>query len=387
MKILMLNYEFPPIGGGAGQAHYQLLRQYAKIPNLQIDLLTCGTQRLVACENFAENISIYKVGINKNNLHYWRKSEVIEWLIRSKKHYRRLINQNNYDLVHAFFGFPTGWLCYRTVGEIPYMISLRGSDVPGLNRRLSFDYKILSPVFKRIWKNAAMIVACSNGLKKRALQFLPGSDIEVIPNGIDLEKFKPIEQRGKGTVNRLLTVGRLSATKRIELLISTMDIIRQDRSDITLTIAGGGVLKESLQQLAKQKQLQNTITFTDIVPTDQMPQLYRQHDLFISATAQEGMSNAMLEAMASGLPIVTTNCEGLEELIGDNGIIVQDNQPQAFADIIKQLANEPETINNMALAARQRASQFQWKTVAEKYINCYKQLIDNTGNSNCRKTQ
>ena len=79
-KILMLNYEFPPIGGGAGQAHLCLLKEYTDYDNLTIDVLTSAPKPSSIKEKFSENVTIYKVGIHKKNLHFWRKIEVIEWL-------------------------------------------------------------------------------------------------------------------------------------------------------------------------------------------------------------------------------------------------------------------------------------------------------------------
>ncbi|MHC4739499.1 MAG: glycosyltransferase, partial [Planctomycetota bacterium] len=163
MKILILNYEFPPIGGGAGNAHLCLLKEYADLNDLTIDVLTSAPNPGFTVERFAGNITIYKVGLHKKNLHYWRKIEVLEWLFKAWLPFRKLLKTNNYDLVHAFFGFPTGLLCYLSTKRLPYIISLRGSDVPGLNPRLSFDYKVLAPIFRRIWKKAAYLVACSNG--------------------------------------------------------------------------------------------------------------------------------------------------------------------------------------------------------------------------------
>jgi hypothetical protein len=126
----MLNYEFPPIGGGAANAHLCLLSQYADNSKLKIDVLTSAPKPGFTREQFADNITIYKVGIHKKNLHYWRKIEVLEWLLKARFHYRKLLRENGYDLVHAFFGFPTGWLCFRTANKLPYIISLRGSVVP-----------------------------------------------------------------------------------------------------------------------------------------------------------------------------------------------------------------------------------------------------------------
>ena len=150
MNLLMLNYEFPPIGGGAGQAHLNILRQYANHPELQIDVLTSAVGKGVEIEDFATNINIHRIGIRKKNLHYWLKSEVISWLFQAGRYHRKIIKENNYDLAHAFFGFPTGYLPYKTADKLPYMISLRGSDVPGYNIRLGIDYALLAGLFRKI---------------------------------------------------------------------------------------------------------------------------------------------------------------------------------------------------------------------------------------------
>jgi glycosyltransferase involved in cell wall biosynthesis len=102
-----------------------------------------------------------------------------------------------------------------------------------------------------------------------------------------------------------------------------------------------------------------------------MPQIYRQSDIFVSATLQEGMSNAMLEAMACGLPIVTTPCEGIEELIGDNGIVVGQTSAQAIAGAVKSIVDNDQLYNKMCTQARARAEQFNWKNVADQYLQMY----------------
>ncbi len=371
MNILMLNYEFPPIGGGAANAHLCLLRQYAGNDDLQVDVLTSAPKPGFVIEKFADNITIYKVGIHKKHLHFWRKIEVIEWLVRAKSHYRRLLRENDYDLVHAFFGFPTGWLCYRTAGKLPYIISLRGSDVPGKHARLQLEYKILGPVFGAIWKKAAALVACSEGLKSRALRFLPSVSIDVIPNGVDLKRFCPAQTSDRTDTLRLLTVGRLSVTKRVEMLIDAVEILHNEDCKLHLTIVGGGQMEQQLKDVVSGKGLGDVIDIAGRIEAENMPQVYRENDIFISATMQEGMSNAMLEAMASGLPIVTTRCEGVEELITDNGVIVEPVSGEDIARAIKNLADNPQTQREMAVAARSRAVQFAWDRAAQRYLNLY----------------
>jgi glycosyltransferase involved in cell wall biosynthesis len=406
MKILMLNYEFPPIGGGGGQAHLALLRQYAGRRDLDVQVLTSAPKPGLVTEEFASNIRIYKVGIHKRDLHVWRRSEVLAWLRKTGTFYRGLVRREKYDLVHAFFGFPTGWLCYRSAHRLPYIISLRGSDVPGANARLKLDYKILGPlVFRPIWRNASALVACSEGLKDRALQFLPSAEIEVIPNGVDLERFHPAPRTedgsGSGVSNgrvglappspvcrmqsvgqappyipqtsvlRLLTVGRLSATKRLPLLLEMVELLCRQGSRVHLTVVGGGALEAELRRSLGEKDLRDAVTLLGRRDGDQMPEIYRQQDVYVSASMQEGMSNAMLEAMASGLPIVTTRCEGVDELIADNGIIVDNSQPETLAAAVRKLADDQVVLKAMSAAARKRAESFGWDRAAESYLRLY----------------
>ena len=375
MNLLMLKYEFPPIGGGAAKAHQCLLRQYAGRDNLRVEVLTSAPKPGLVTEPFGENITIHRVGVHKKDLHFWRRSEVIEWLLKAGAHYRRLLHQNRYDLVHAFFGVPTGWLCYRNAGGPPYVISLRGSDVPGQHARFQLEYKILAPVFRAIWRNAAALVACSEGLKDRALSFMPSASINVIPNGVELDRFRPADGDQKTDVLRLLTVGRLSVTKRVEMLIDAVEVLHKQGCKLRFTIAGGGALEPQLRAAILEHNLSGVIEMTGRTDPEDMPKLYRQNDIFISASMQEGMSNAMLEAMASGLPIITTRCEGLKELIADNGLIVERANAESIATAIKKLADDQPLCRHMSLAARKRAEQFSWSRVAEQYLALYERLL------------
>jgi glycosyltransferase involved in cell wall biosynthesis len=376
MKVLMLNYEFPPIGGGAGQAHLAILRQYAERKDIQVDVLASAPSPGFSVEKLSDNVTIHTVGVHKKNLHYWRKIEVVEWVARATPPYRRLLKESRYDLVHAFFGLPTGWLCYRTAGLLPYIISLRGSDVPGEHARLQLEYKLLGPLLKRIWTRASALVACSEGLKKRAIKFLPSVDIDVIPNGVDLNRFHPAAVRNMSGELKLLTVGRLSVTKRVEKLIEAVEILSKKGRDVRLTISGGGGLLEQLKNLVERKKLTDVIDLTGRIESEKMPDVYRQNDIFVSASMQEGMSNAMLEAMASGLPIITTRCEGVEELITDNGIIVEQDSVESLAGAINKLSQDEQAYKSMCFAARHQAENFGWDKVAEDYIKLYRRILE-----------
>lgn len=384
MKLLMLNYEFPPIGGGGGLANWNLIRCLAGKEDLRIDLVTSAPARGLALEVFADNITIHRIGIDKVSLHHWKRSEAIKWLQLAGRYYRKIISGGNYDLVHAFFAFPTGYLCWRTWRKLRYLLSLRGSDVPGPHARLRLDYIILAPLMRAIWSRASGIVACSQGLKERALRFLPSVKIEVIPNGVDPDRFYPAARALPDRPILLLTVGRLSVTKRIELLIKAIAILRQAGLDARLTIVGAGPMEYVLRRMVEDMRLSGVVILKGLVTPEDMPGVYRDHHIFVTATSQEGMSNAMLEAMASGLPVITTDCEGVDELIVDNGLVVPEPTPEAFAKNILMLANNKQMVLQMSRAGRERALMFCWDRIAQQYLDLYARIMRRQDVRDCR---
>jgi len=357
--------------------HLNMLREYSKQKDLNIDVLTSAPQPSNLIIEFSDNVNIHKVGIHKKNLHFWRKTEILEWIIKAGHYYKKLIKHKKYDLVHSFFGFPTGWFCYKSRNKLPYMVSLRGSDVPGKNLRFAFEYKLLGIIFKAIWRNASVLIACSKGLKQRALKFYPQAKIDVVPNGVDIEKFHPAPENKvkKSNIISLITVGRLSITKRVDILIDAVKILVEQEKNVKLLIVGGGSLKDSLEKITVQKNLADFIEFKGIVDSQEMPRLYQNNDLYISATMQEGMSNAMLEAMACGLPIITTPCEGIDELIKNNGIIVSQESAEAIAKAISGLVMDTEKMESMSKAARKHSENFTWESVSQAYLKLYKKIL------------
>ena len=219
-----------------------------------------------------------------------------------------------------------------------------------------------------------MLIACSEGLKQRALRFYPSVSIRIIVNGVDTDMFCPAETLQRADEFKLITVGRLSETKRIDMLVRAVEILLADRRKVRLLIVGAGAQQQKLKDMVKNSRLDKQIEFTGRLEPEQLPQLYRQSDIYVSATMQEGMSNAMLEAMASSLPIVTTGCEGLDELIADNGIVVEQDSADLIAEAVGKLMDDIEMYQRMRIAAKQRAETFSWRSIAEQYLNCYREL-------------
>lgn len=374
LKILMVNYEFPPIGGGGGKAHLNLLKEYAKLSNLQVDVLTSAPQPKNITEHFSNNITIHKIGIHKKDLYYWRKAEVLEWLFKAKGYLDRLIYTNDYNFAHAFFGFPTGWLTYRCRKKLPYLISLRGSDVPGDNPRLGLEYKLLGPLFRKIWKHADKLAANSSGLAQRAKIFASELNYEIIPNGVDTNHFTPIQNKPPMTPFKLVAVGRFNQVKRLDLAIQGIHQAQKQGLNAELTLVGNGNLLDELKNLTQRLNIAGHVHFTGWLDPTDMPACYQSHHAFILTSINEGMNNAMLEAMACGLPIITTSCEGTEELVTDNGKILDTPDPKLVAQAICDIANNVQIYEQMSDASRKTAECFSWTVSAQQYIKLYQQL-------------
>ncbi|MHC4883334.1 MAG: glycosyltransferase family 4 protein, partial [Planctomycetota bacterium] len=196
-------------------------------------------------------------------------------------------------------------------------------------------------------------------------------DIGVICNGIDTKTFTPPLNRILVDCIKLLTVCRLIARKRIHLLIEAVHHLKQQGIDAELNIVGEGNLLNELQTQAGRLKINDRVNFLGLVGTEEMPSVYQQNHLFLMSSAHEGMSNAMLEAMASGLPILSTACEGTQELITDNGIIVSEPTSENIAEAIMHAAEDRQQYARMSVASRTIAEKFSWSNTANQYLQLY----------------
>jgi len=366
MKILMLNYEFPPLGGGAANANYYLLKEFAKRENLKIDLITSSVDRFKK-EKFSQNIIVYRlnIGKNKQNFHYQTNKDLLVYSFKSYFFAKKLLKKNNYDSIHAWFGIPCGFIA-MLLGK-PYIVALRGSDVPFYNSRFkNLDKYFFQYLSKFIWKKAKTVIANSQGLKELAQKTAPNQKIKVIYNGVDINEFKPPKTKKKSKVLRILCVARLIKRKGIDYLIKALGELKDE--DFLLTIIGDGNEKKNLIDLAKRLKIDNKIKFWGSVPHSEIIKYYQQNDIFILPSLNEGMSNTILEAMACGLPIITTNVGGSEELIEENGFVIKPKSKKELVKAIQRYINNRSLVEKQGRESRKRAEKMSWGEVARKYL-------------------
>ncbi|MEW5961595.1 MAG: glycosyltransferase [Chloroflexota bacterium] len=444
MRILIVNYEFPPIGAGGGKASQKIAsclvelghtvrvitsrptQPYSLLGNIAVLLglafwiyllyaklaynedlsdhgftilgtlllltgfilrhtgltweLTNPIRGLKPVE-FIDGVEVRRTPVLRQRQEYCSTFEMATFVLSGLWFGLFQVREFKPDLVHVFFGIPDGpigWVFKRVYG-LPYLISLRGADVPSDEvKRFARHYQLLRPLIRWLWRDADALVAVSNGLRSYARETVPDLPIEVIPNAIELSVFTPPRQRHHEGPLRLLFVGRFNAFKNVETLLEAVDRLRQQGVDnFEMQLVGEGERRANLERLAVEKGLTRHVRFLGWVGREAIVERYRQADLFVTATTWEGMPNTVLEAMACGLPIVATRASGLDQLVkeGVNGYLVAINDPDALADRLASLIDNPYERRRMGKESRKIAEQeFDWEYITEQYVEIYKRI-------------
>ena len=364
MKILFLNYEFPPLGGGTGIANEYLLKEFAKRKNLYVDVVTSSVDKYKE-KRLAKNIRVFYLNIGKKNknIHHQKSWDFIKYFIQSSLWVIK--NRENYDLIHAFSGLPGG--ITALLSGKPYIISLRGTEVPGYERRFSWLIRLIKPLIKLSLRKAKAVDANSQYLKNLALKTAPDLKIAVIPNGVDSRIFYPAKKLSSKPV--ILCNSRSGKRKGVEYLIRAMPEVLKKIPKVKLVLVGEGIEKESLKRLTNKLKLDKQIKFLGQVKHGKLPEIYRKASVFVLPSLSESLSNSLLEALACGLPVVATKVGGNPELMNKkNGILVPATDSQVPAEAIV-------TAFNQSWPKIKIGKKFSWDKTAEKYFNLYEKTL------------
>lgn len=375
MHILLLNHEYPPIGGGGANASRHIAEELVSV-GIRVSVLTAAFTDTPP-EEIVDGVHVYRVPAFRHDAARSTFPGILAYTVIS---FLKSFQLPRPDLVHAFFGIPGGAVATALSAclDVPYIVSFRGKDVHGgMSRDFGGIRGMMRTVSLPIWRSANALVANSDGLRQIAESVDPTVSVEVIPNGVDTDRFRPTT-RPRSTVPQLLFVGRLEPYKGVDTFLEALTKLNVSGcSNFSARIVGDGSLKADLIGMAKKAGLGQQVEFSGWVDSAEIPAVYQSADIFVLPSVVEGMPNGVLEAMATGLPCVASRVPGTEELIdpGTTGFTFEPGDASGLAEAIRGLLSDEDLGSRAGAAARTAAVNRSWASVAQSYENLYESVV------------
>jgi glycosyltransferase involved in cell wall biosynthesis len=379
MRVLMLNNEFPPLGGGTGTVNHALLERMARIPSLEIDLVTSAAGRDFESQHFSERVRIFKMPVNRRDIHHASNLELITYSNKALWHSLKLHLSRPYDLCMAWSALPAGVtaLALRRLTGLRYLVRVCGPDIPGFEARYGALYPILTPVIKAVWWGAETVVAKCQGEAGLIHAVDPSVPVMQIPNGVDLAAFRKAAMSGEREPLRLLCVARLIERKGQHHLLEAIRLLEDRGVDVTLDLIGTGDALPAYKEQVQRLGITSRVRFHGYIPREVIAVHYAAADVFVLPSFNEGMSVATLEAMASGLPLVVTRTGGTADLVVENvnGLTFDWADVATLSGHLQSIARDRDLARRMGTASRLRAGMFSWESAAERYLRLFEEIV------------
>ncbi len=292
---------------------------------------------------------------------------------------RAWIKRERIDLVHcrSLQGILYGGLA-ATLARVPFVCNVEGENTLRMQRAV--------PILRWSAKRSRAMIVVSESLKRSACRVtgVAPERLTVVYNGVDLDKFNthhsnsdvlPVLRKGGAHAG---CVGRLHPVKDHACLFRAIDHVRQFVPNVHLSLIGDGPLRRELSDLQSDLGLRDHISF--LGQRDDVARLLPQFDVFVLSSLSEGISIALLEAMAAGLPVVATNVGGNPEVVqhGVTGLLVPPQDSRALADALLQVLSDPEARQAMGRKGRERVeAHFSLSAMARHYGQIYERALTN----------
>ncbi|SDM84554.1 Glycosyltransferase involved in cell wall bisynthesis [Geoalkalibacter ferrihydriticus] len=255
--------------------------------------------------------------------------------------------------------FPALLLIYAR--RKPVVLSARGGDAARFFRRYG---KLVGPVLRRVDK-----ITTPSGFLRDVFRDAFALEAQVIPNIADLDQFE--FRRRDQFRPRLLVTRNLEQIYGIDTVLRAFALVREQHPDATLVIAGGGSLRAELEQLAAELKVDDAVTFHGPVSHAQIQRLYGEYDIYVNASRIDNLPGSLLEAFASGLPVVSTRAGGIPYMVEDGvtGMLVAVDDHQALAEQVLRIIDDPALGLALADAAYAESQKYARKNVAPQLVN------------------
>jgi glycosyltransferase involved in cell wall biosynthesis len=237
-------------------------------------------------------------------------------------------------------------------------------------------------------ENATLIVTISNySLEKiQKLYGVDRSKVRIVPNGVDLERFKPMEagavrrQFGLGNEPCVLFVGSLIPRKGLPFLVEAAKKIVKQNAETKFLIVGDGPLKNQLVDSLESVNLLGNFKFLGNLKNEMLPSVYNSADVFVLPSIQEGQGIVLLEAQASGKPVVAFDVGGVNEATrnGETSLLVKKGSTSELADALLKLLGDASLRERMGINGRRFVTEnFTWDICAQKMLKVYREALAN----------
>ena len=291
---------------------------------------------------------------------------------------RRLNAEKSFDCIDAHFVYPDGFaaiLLGRALG-LPVFVSARRSDI-----NVYSMFRLIRPMLCWALKRAAGVISVSAALKQRMVELdIPQEKVQVISNGIDAQRFHPLERKASrirlGLPEQgpmIISVGSLIESKGHHLLISSVEKVAQRYPGLRLYIIGEGVYRSELEKLVNERELRDRVYLMGNRPNDELNAWFNAADVSCLLSSREGWPNVLLESLACGTPVVATKAGGIPEIIVSTnmGILVDRNIPAVTAGL-EQALNGAWNREEIARVAQTRT----WDAVAGEVETFFRSRIE-----------
>jgi glycosyltransferase involved in cell wall biosynthesis len=394
-RVCFVSPEYWPLSGGTGAYVYYLSNELMK-NGYKIYVVTGSDQTLDIKVN--EQLKVFFLKIPK--------APVIKSFMLAASSYRKLNSVRervNVDITHANLPLTPNFAVPPNFGKTLVCTvhstwkgeaqAIRGEPYSRLNANEKFmvSFNWFLRIFEeKMLERANKIIAVSHFTKRELLEYykVPEKKIRVIHNGVDVNKFKPAKDKRKikeelgfkGDDLAIVSVGRLYARKGLFTLIESMPAVVKRFKNAKFIISGKGQSDEmrKLVNYADRIGVKGSIIFTGYYPDKKLPKLYQAADVFAFSTFYEHHPFAVLEALSTGLPVVTTRVGGIPETIesGKNGFLVEPFNPKQFADRILYLLEHPAEASEMGSLARKTIlERFDWRIVVKDVLKVYDEAL------------
>lgn len=400
MRILVVTYEFPPIGGGVGVASYQTSKELAN--RHRVEILTSGHRDLPVKEE-KDGMIIHRVPVVQRDSFYTGSMfSIISFFPSSIKKGFSLLKKERFDLIHSYFALPSGLtgVILSKYFKIPHVTTLIGGEIidPTKNFRykgerssfgiqlIPFKKTILGRTLLWVLQHSTAITAISKDVSQGTYDFLKVPlNITVLPPGLEVPNFQIKNREELGFTDEdilIVSVCRLVKRKCLHHLIQAVSKLKNEK--IKILLIGEGIEKQNLIQLAKQLNISYQVIFLGYVSEEVKFQYLSISDLFMLASAHEGFGIVYLEAMYCGLPVIASDNGGQTDFLtdGENGFLVPVGDIEKLAQRITELINDKELKQRMSCTNRKKIQEFFISKVILRYEEFFEEVIKS---SKCKK--